>query len=202
MQWHKLSLLKRWCRSSANKLYAAKQVCLTSWSCSLEPGRLQYGSFDRTVTAGGIHITVCVQTSTQQDYYTYAVAFIWRQIIRVWNVHIYHMSCSVELCVWTYLWLATHEGVEGNIRESSFGTGLDWSWQAPHYLKCHCYKYPYRHTGAYAHTIGGYIVKLKAHIKTRRVWVLSFASGLRMLRNWVTWRGELHVPYEVEKGTE
>lgn len=37
------NIRKRRHGSSANKLYAAKQVYLTSWSCSLEPRRLLYG---------------------------------------------------------------------------------------------------------------------------------------------------------------
>ena len=99
---------------------------------------------------------------------------------------------SFEKCKWIR-WAAQftcdsqkQEGVEGNVRESPFKNGLDWSWQAPpRYLKCHHYKY----TQTHQHTLRRvYIVK--SHGETTDVRSLL---SLWLLRNLVTWRGELHV---------
>lgn len=70
---------------------------------------------------------------------------------------------SSEMCKWIR-WAAQftfdsqkQEGVEGNVEESPFKNGLDWSWQAPpRYLKCHRYKYT--HTEASAHANAGFIL--------------------------------------------
>lgn len=98
MQWHKLNILKRQCRTSANKLHAAKQVYLTSCDLAVwSPDDCNMARFERTVTVGRILVTVCVKTLTPWDSHTYFVAYIWRLRISL-KFEIYtFLSCSVHL---------------------------------------------------------------------------------------------------------
>lgn len=95
-QRRELNILKRRRGSSANKLYAAKQVYLTSWSCSLEPRRLQYGKGlnIRWLLVG--YLLQCVWKPSHRDALTYTLWLIIKgREFR--NVQMNPLSCSVHL---------------------------------------------------------------------------------------------------------